>query len=428
MEERAKDRFHLQRRIFSLTVVLALLGCTEGGAPGPSVPYFVTRVEDTTIFTSQRPEVLDTAVMTHVSRVGRFNGPEDHLIAGVESFTVGWRGEVYVADVGVRVFSPDGEDVRWIAREGKGPGEVGTVRGMAVDRTGRLLILDRSNARITVLDTSGAILDHWRLPYGRSTTGGSALVSFPSGETLLRFSPPLHTDERWRGFPKPIFLRFDSAGALLDTIFAPARFESKCTTRDDPHFAGGFWRDKREPFFPKIKWTATRSGELVYGCPSEYEIDRVQSGGQVSRIVHRREPMVEPPEVRDAFVESLEQWARLVGRDWQWKGERPPERKPYYHQLIAGRHGRLWVWPAHLRESRPNPRDPFSRLWLDPRTGTFDVFDRDGRFLGPVLLPEGARFQWFSGWGEPFVAGDTVWLVRRDSLDVEYVDRLLVEW
>jgi len=195
---------------------------------------------------------------------------------------------------------------------------------------------------------------------------------------------------------------------------------------DDPHFSSGFWQDFREPLFPKVKWTASRSGEVILGCPANYEIDRVRSDGTVLRLVHQRDPMVEPARVRRRFVEVREDNRR--DRGWLWKGPRPPEQKPYYHQLIVGRGGRLWVWPGHLQVPIKRGFPPVTTAWQDPTTGTFDVFESDGRFLGQVLLPDGVVYQWFSGVEAPFFAGDTVWTVRRDTLDVRYIDRMIIEW
>lgn len=299
---------------------------------------------------------------------------------------------------------------------------------MEVDEAGRLLAVDPANVRVAVFDTSGAVLDHWRLPYGRAGRGRLAIVPIPEGQTLLYLNPPLIAGEAPRPFPRPIYVRLDRNGEVGDTVFAPARMTEECPTLDDPYFGRGFWRDLREPFVPKVKWTAGRNGEMVLGCPAEYQIDRVQPDGRVIRILHERDPMAETMEARTAFVESSERSAAARQAGWRWQGPLPPEQKPYYHQLIVGRNGRLWVWPGYPRESYQVAEFPGQTYWRERTTGAFDVFEQDGRYLGPVLLPEGAAYEWYSGYEAPFFAGDTVWLVRRDSLDVQYIDRMIIEW
>ena len=416
-----------QRALFvAFGLLLVLTGCGEERTVGESDFFSTQRIGDTTIVTNLRWDHPDTALMVEVARIGKFNGPEEYLLSSTSAFTVGWRGEVYVADDdGIRVFSPDGLEVRRIARSGEGPGEIDYVVGLEVDESGRLLVVDYGNRRVAVLDTSGAVLDHWRLPYGRPGYGRSAVVPSPGGQTLLSLNPPFDPHGGPQTFPRPILVRLDSLGRVLDTVMAPARLTDGCPTLDDPYFSTGFYQDHREPMFPKVKWTASRSGEVIYGCPASYQIDRVQPGGSVLRIIRERDPMLASREERQAFVEGWE-WSRGVRvPGWSWKGPLPPEQKPYYHRIIPGRQGRLWVWPGFPRQLETSYG---TQAWKDPKTGTFDVFDASGHFLGPVLLPDGAEFAPFPGREAPFFSGDTVWLIRRDSLDVEYVDRMVIKW
>lgn len=43
-------------------------------------------------------------------------------------------------------------------------------------------------------------------------------------------------------------------------------------------------------------------------------------------------------------------------------------------------------------------------------------------------MPDGVFFEWFTGYEAPYFAGDTAWIVRRDSLDVRYIDRMIIQW
>lgn len=46
----------------------------------------------------------------------------------------------------------------------------------------------------------------------------------------------------------------------------------------------------------------------------------------------------------------------------------------------------------------------------------FDVFEKDGRYLGRVAAPTA-----FSTGPRPFFGGDNVWSTERDELGVQYV-------
>lgn len=415
----------------ALVLVWALLsfGCgseTRQEEPGRRD---VQQVADTTVVMTWRPAVPDTARLVPVTRIGRSDGPEEHLLWGRYPFTVGGHGEVYFADGdGIRVFSPDGSRVRRIAGRGEGPGEIRFVTGMAVDERGRLLAVDLGNARVAVYDTSGPVLDHWRRPIGRPGYGSSAVIPIPGGETLLPLNPALDPAGPPQAYPRPIFVRLDSAGAVLDTVFAPVRLAEKCPVLEDPHFSGGYWQDIREAMFPMVKWTASRAGEIIYGCPASYEVDRLQPDGRVLRILHHREPTLEPAPSRKAFIEGLEYGMSVTRGAWRWRGPEPPAERPYYDRVIVARDGRLWIWPGYPREPYEPAGFPGRTGWRRPSTGAFDVFAPDGTFLGVVPLPEGADYHPFPGAEDPFIAGDTIWLARRDSMDVLFIDRMLIRW
>ena len=97
-----------------------------------------------------------------------------------------------------------------------------------------------------------------------------------------------------------------------------------------------------------------------------------------------------------------------------------PDTKPAYRRLFAGTSGRVWVQTYQHAEPHElqNPWPGFPRTaWREP-TG-FDVFDRDGRYLGPVAVPE--NFQADSP--EPVFRGDTVWAITRDRDNLPFVTR-----
>lgn len=421
---------HYSRSILSLFFAVLLLGlvnsCSDPSEERPSHTVRIQVAGDTILVRNSWPPSPDTARLREVSTIGMVDGPEEYLLVGFTVFTVGERGEVYVADAdGIRVFSGNGETVRRVAGRGQGPNEVGRVGGMAVDQMGRLLVLDETNRRVAVFDTSGTILDNWRLPAGRPGRGQDAVVPQPEGETLIGFKEPLEPHRPVRRFPFPVFLRVDSVGHPLDTIWVPDRLKNRCPLFDDAHWRMGIWDDLRELVFPKIKVAATRGGDLIFGCPADYEIERVDRSGVYRRILFDRPAARSSRDDRESFVDEWEKAFERIGREWQWLGEPPPEEIPRFQRILAGRRGRVWVWPGMPREKV----DTLGRsTYATSRTGAFDVFSPEGRFLGIVSLPPGTDFLWYRWTDTPFFSGDTVWVMRRDSMDAQYISRMIVEW
>ena len=90
-------------------------------------------------------------------RIGSLSGPAEHSFSEINSIAVAQSGAIYVDDShppSIRRFGPDGRFVRWIGREGEGPGEFRSNAGISVLPDGRLAAWDR-RGRITVYGTDG---------------------------------------------------------------------------------------------------------------------------------------------------------------------------------------------------------------------------------------------------------------------------------
>jgi len=100
-----------------------------------------------------------------------------------------------------------------------------------------------------------------------------------------------------------------------------------------------------------------------------------------------------------------------------------PDAKPAFQEIYAGERGRIWVQrhtaavkvEAEARKARPGGPPPIT--WEEP--AVFDVFDRDGTYLGEVHAPPRTTLMAFRG--------DTVWGVRRGEFDEPYVVRFRVD-
>ena len=89
-----------------------------------------------------------------------FNRPTDVAIAPDGSF--------YISDgyenSRVLKFAPDGKLLLQWGTKGKGPGQFDLPHGIALDATGRVLVVDRSNDRVQVFDSRGNYLSEWKGP------------------------------------------------------------------------------------------------------------------------------------------------------------------------------------------------------------------------------------------------------------------------
>lgn len=86
-----------------------------------------------------------------------FNHPTDVAVAP--------DGEIYVSDgygnSAVHRFSADYRHIRTWGSPGKGPGQFTTPHGVWVDRSNRVLVVDRENDRVQIFDRDGDYLGEW---------------------------------------------------------------------------------------------------------------------------------------------------------------------------------------------------------------------------------------------------------------------------
>ena len=129
---------------------------------------------------SQDGEHLMSLGQAGVSRAGRdtFIGPTACALAPNGNIIIAdghWPRPSNAQQDGDRLVevTPDGEFVRAVGRFGAGPGEFMGPHALAFDAEGRLMVADRSNNRIQVLDRNLNFVDDWR-QFGR-----------PSGVTVL---------------------------------------------------------------------------------------------------------------------------------------------------------------------------------------------------------------------------------------------------
>jgi hypothetical protein len=296
---------------------------------------------------------------------------------------------VYVAD-GIKrevvVFSPRGERLHQIGRSGAGPGEYRSPASIAL-LGDTLAVYDAGNLRIGLFDRSGKWLGQWPL---RPANG--LLVATNAHEAWAR-------TVRWRGKTYDhVYVRHTASGPG-DTV--PYRLGPAPTTEPgnsvDCEMSDGSIAlfSASAPFVARSVIRPITDGMLAESDPTGYRIT-FTSGGDTSRVIRYL--------TQDTLINETE-WS---AEEAEWKIFRAKNaggkctsslRKASLKRLIAdfttGDEGTLWV----IRTVSPG--DQQVRL---------DVFDKAGPLLGKMMAPaHTVRAQ----------RGDRLYLVTRDSLDVE---------
>lgn len=385
-------------------LVLLLVGgiatsCDRVGyadATGPWV-FEQERRGDTTIVRTISGSVWgDTMQLVPEVGIGVMDGSPAEVFGRIASLDLDGRGRLLVLDAHareVRVFSGAGEHLASFGGHGGGPGEFQSADFLRATPDGHVVVRDQAAARFSVFDSDGNYLGGWP----RATGFGTNAPFYVDGHG--RVINPSLTDR---------LLVYGLDGTPPDTIPIPGvGYEAP---RLEVVVSGGTaWYDI--PFMPGESWTIARDGRIVTGVSNLYAVDLRDPNGPVLRIERRVEPVPvtdgEASQARDQVTRSIR---ASNDPNWRWRGPDIPATKPMFQDLRAGLDGTVWVFREGLSNEEPNPNwDPgqpmmgAQTLWVAPVIA--DVFDSDGRYLGPVEIPRNVAW----AYPHPVLSKEMVW-------------------
>ena len=368
--------------------LVSLAGCggsadRDGGrADPPSVDRVVVSNPDSA--SARLPTVVEEL------RIGSVLGDCD-VFGDVISLAVDDVGSIYVADLqanAIRVFSPQGECLRTLGREGSGPGEFAMLAGIAWS-SHSLWAIDALAHRLTVFDSAGAVRSSLSL--------GSAMRA--------RFPWPIWIDDegrvhRWAvpsatlpvASRTPFVVRHadDRILAPPDTFRIP-RLERP--VEEYSRTVGNLTELSPVPHSPQMTLTVDRDGDVWLANQAAFDLHRVTYGGDTTKTVR----LCRPPEPLDGADRNRLAATTGIPED------RLPDRKLALRSIHSAANG--WLWVATDTGAQ--------REW--------EAFDAQGYYVGRVAFPVAIETR-----PPPLFGTETIIGVVRDSLDVEYVVRLRI--
>jgi len=378
----------------------------------PTGPLKSTRTKhgDTTIVSTISGSLWgDQLKLVEELRIGTRNADGPDSFGFLRAFAVFPDGVVAVFDQSVpalRLFDPFGKHLRTLGRNGAGPGEYrDDAMGLAVDRHGVLIMYDVRNSRLNRWKESGEVLPAWRWTASSllyTMTRGLQVDS--AGNTYIQITterPQPGRDLR-RGLA-----RLDPTGRLVDTLREPLI--------DGPDVA------PTVPFSPYKYWFLTRTGGAVSAWSGRYAITVSEPGRPPLRIERVTPQVFMLADERRNYQEISDARSGIYRGNQTQPSSTVAQAKPYFSQLHADLDGRLWVqlhvtavpFAAPAQRLQPGqPQLPPLR-WREPVR--WDVFQRDGSYLGQLELPSRARLA--------EAKGDRVWAIESGDDDEQYIVR-----
>jgi len=328
----------------------------------------------------------------------------------------------------VQVIDSEWMSVRQIGRHGSGPHEYLEPSKLLTYRGDSTLVRDRGNVRLLLITPDAEAGE----TFSYRGSAGIDLSRYPSlrlSSAGIMLRPPGAADES--GFlyseASPIVATANGTLALADSV-AIERWTPSAAARDTVAYLPHALDPRAEivqgmvvvpgrrgitPFATSPQWAVALDGRVAVVHVDPYRVDVIDPLGELTRG-----PEIAYEPIRVSNAHKL-----------RWREEREgrtaitfvtPDRQSTTRMVT--RPAVEPDWPRHLPPFLSDAVHFASdgMLWIQRTTEagappTFDIVDRAGRVVAQMTLPHGRRLVGF-GRG-------TVYLVRKDEVDLEYLER-----
>jgi hypothetical protein len=326
-------------------------------------------------------------------RIGRVDGEGPDLFGSITSLAVDRGGRIWVLEgqsQELRVFSEAGEHIRTVGRRGGGPGEFSNALRIDLAPDGNLWVMDPQNNRLSVIDSAGRYLD------GKNVAGGFVIMPWPGGfddegryyVPVPRFTPSFGT----------ILVRHDAALMPIDTVAAHPRDPIE---RDFFKIQEGGLTSVSAgvPFQGALLTKYSPAGTYWSLLTDEYRLQEYSAAGDTLRTITRAHALLPVTAAdREQAREDLKWFTDQGGKvDWS----KIPSTKPLANDFYFDDEGNTWV---RIRSSSGEVGREF------------DIFDPEGRYLGVVEFPFQLRRR-----PAPVFRDGMLYGVVEDELEVPYI-------
>lgn len=333
-------------------------------------------------------------------RIGVVEGDPSYQFANVTGAARLTDGTIVVADGGsqqLRFYDEAGRFLRSFGGPGGGPGEFTGLSGLGRTPADAIWAYDFSLRRLTWTDAAGRQVRTTQLDPEPPTL--SPIGPLPDGTFVMKqlWGSKTGDDQPRTGLQREptAYVRFDSLGALIDTVGTFPGRELVITIEKGRGVMSS-------PLFGRTSVGVIRRGALIVGDQETFEFATYAADGTYlgrTRLAHPA-PSLGPDEIRD-HIEFLIESSPPEKRAYMESSLESlpvPEARPAYGGFVEDDRGFLWV-------------SEWSQYPAVPHTWT--VLDPDDRWLGDLTLPE--------SFFPRDIGPDWLLGTESDELGVEYV-------
>lgn len=389
-------------------LAFVLPGCTSELSPSAGVEASRDTMPDGTVVVRYPAlPIGEVHLAVEDLRIGSVDEDPNAAFGDVRGIDAASDGTIYVLDhlaSEVRMFGPDGTYLRTIVTPGEGPGEISAANGILLAGDSLLWIQDHGKWSMIGVTPDGDEVTRFPMPvrsYGymwNGTVDRAGRVWKPASH--FHEPPQIPPDPGFSEIAYRSYLKwYDHRTEAADSVYVG---DVVGRGHVEENSRGG-WSHRGIPFEPEIFTVVDRDGGFWHVQNATYRIARLGEAGDTTLVI---ESDVVPQSVtgadRTAYIEQQLDYDADSRAAVEEIAAAMPETKPVIEGLVVDDRGWLWV----------------NRVVPTEETPLYDIFDRDGAYLGSVRLA-------FS----PFpylplrIRDGRIYAVVQDELDISYVVR-----
>jgi hypothetical protein len=303
--------------------------------------------------------------------------PEGEFFSNILAVAMDEGGVIYACDYGannIKKFDANGKFVKIIGKEGQGPGDFGNPLNMEIVKD-RIFVWDSMNMRISIMNLNGNFIKS--VPWDFMKQGWLwGMKALPDGKIVFETRV---THRRGPTHPEEWFLHLYS----YDMEHEKEIFRKECLVRKNITKPRNM--SILIPFSARVHWEVSPDGNIIIGFSEKYEVEiHDPSKGKLSSFSHEYELVEVTKEDQKQYFAGMVvtrsgggiQDRQQGAPDYIVKNTDFPKYKPAFADIKCDSEGNIWV-----RTFRKDRKEA---------SRSFDVFDKDGRFINRVIL-EGDR-------------------------------------
>ncbi len=284
---------------------------------------------------------------------------------------------IYVLDSdanNIKKFDSRGRFIKTIGREGQGPGEFSNPYYLAYTKD-RLVVWDLMNRRLCAFTPEGKFIKSGNIPYDEGSV--RKLRSLPTGEIVVE------KEKSYRREPdKSQICMIDLYSRDLEyvrTIYERSLWRKKYVRTKEFGISTLYF-----PFSPDVRWDVSPEGKIIIGFSEKYELEIYdREGKKIVTFSHSYEPVKVTEKDKKEYFDSLEFYragAKLNEiPEYITKETQFPKNMPAFDNVLIDSGGNVLVVLNSENEVEEEK--------------TFDVFDRNGKFISSVQIAADTPFR-----------------------------------